>query len=244
MSVAPTAIFDLDGTLVDTAPDLAASLDHCLAAAGLPLAGLARIRPHAGHGAQAMLRLGYDWAGAPLWGDELAGQTARFLAFYEANIAVSSKLYPGATDALDRLASAGFRLAVCTNKTERLARLLLAGLGLDARFSAICGADTFPARKPDPVHILGTLAQAGGEASRAVMIGDSRTDLDAAGAVAMPSVLMDFGDAALDADDRAKAALILPSFDALDASSLLCLATGRRPIDAHHRPPLLAAAAE
>jgi phosphoglycolate phosphatase len=186
-------VFDLDGTLVDTAPDLAGSLNHCLARAGLEPTTLAEVRPDAGRGAQAMLRAAYARAGHPRAADELAGQTARFLEHYAANIAEASTLYPGVVHALDRLAADGSILAVCTNKTEALAVRLLDALGLSSRFAAICGADTFAGRKPDPVHLHGTIDRAGGHRAHAVLVGDSETDMEAARRAFVPGILVSFG---------------------------------------------------
>jgi phosphoglycolate phosphatase len=212
--VQPIAVFDLDGTLVDTAPDLTASLNVCLEAEGLAPATLDAIRPHAGHGARVMLQYAYGQAGVALSEADTLRQLERFLGHYAGHIADRSRPFPGAVEALDRLAAAGYRLAVCTNKTEALAQLLLETLGLDQRFAAICGADTFPARKPDPRHLLGTIDRARGRAERALMIGDTATDTDAAIAATVPCVLLDFGYAP---DARAKAAadVVIPHFDHL-----------------------------
>lgn len=213
----PTAVFDLDGTLVDTAPDLWASLNHCLEAAGLPATTLELVRPHAGHGARPMLQHAYARAGRPLETVETDEQLARFLAYYEAHIADASLPFPGVVAAMDRLDEAGYRLAVCTNKTEHLSRLLLATLGIADRFAAICGADTFPRRKPDPTHLLGTIERAGGSGDRAIMIGDTATDTDAAVAARVPSILVDFGYAP---DERARrtADTVIETYDDLDAA--------------------------
>ena len=188
-----TVVFDLDGTLVDTAPDLAGSLNHCLSRIDLPPLPLDIVRPHAGHGSQAMLREAYRLAKRPLGSEELAEQTACFLRHYEAHIAVESALFPGGVAMLDRLSEAGLTLAICTNKTERLARRLLDEMELASRFSAICGADTFSARKPDPIHLFGTIEQAGGSAASALMVGDTNTDILAARAAGVPSILVLFG---------------------------------------------------
>lgn len=211
---ATTVAFDLDGTLVDTAPDLSAALDHCLASAGLPPMPFAGLRPLAGRGARAMLAGGYAHAGRTASDSELTEQTERFLAHYAAHVADRSRPYPGAVAALDRLAGAGARLAVCTNKTEALARLLLETLGLAGRFLAICGADTFAERKPHPAHLSGTVATAGGDLARTVLVGDTDTDMEAARRLGVPGVLMLFGYDA-DADARAKAAVCLRHFDEL-----------------------------
>ncbi len=210
------AVFDLDGTLVDTAPDLCASLNHCLDAAGLPPTTLDLVRPHAGHGGRVMLQHAYARAGRPLTPEETDAQLERFLAHYEAHIADDSRPFPGVEAAMERLEAAGYRLAVCTNKIERLSVLLLRTLGLADRFAAICGADTFARRKPDPVHLLGTIERAGGDPGDAIMIGDTATDTDAAIAANVPCVLVDFGYAP---DERARqaASVVIEDYAALDA---------------------------
>jgi phosphoglycolate phosphatase len=210
----PIAVFDLDGTLVDTAPDLANSLNACLVGAGLSPTTLDEVRPHAGHGARVMLQHAYDRLGHELAEAEMERQFAVFLADYEAHIADLSAPLPGVVAAMDRLAAAGYRLAVCTNKTERLAVKLLALLGLADRFAAVCGADTFAGRKPDPRHLLGTIERAGG--GPAFLVGDTATDTDAALAAGVPCVLVDFGYAP-DARARADATIILSDYALLDA---------------------------
>ncbi|HEX2019173.1 MAG TPA: HAD family hydrolase [Aurantimonas sp.] len=222
------AVFDLDGTLVDTAPDLAASLNHCLAAAGMAAVPLDLVRPHAGHGARVMLREAYRRDGRVLGEDEEAEQLARFLDHYERHIAVHSRPFPGAADAMDRLAAEGFALAICTNKHERLAVLLLSELGLGARFAAICGADTFARRKPDPIHLTGTIERSGGVGARAIMIGDTITDISAARAAGIASVLVDFGYAP-DPDARAGATVVIDDYARLDAPfARLTMSSARR----------------
>lgn len=186
-------IFDLDGTLIDTAPDLAAALNHCLGEAGHEADALEVVRPHAGHGARAMLAAAYERRGLVLSEPEMIEALDRFLGHYEAHIADRSRPYPNVVAAMDALAAAGFGLAVCTNKREELAKLLLETLGLSARFAAICGADTVRFRKPHPGHVTETIARAGGARQGAVMIGDSAADIEAAFAAGIPSVLVDFG---------------------------------------------------
>ncbi|WP_235919094.1 HAD hydrolase-like protein [Aureimonas psammosilenae] len=211
------AVFDLDGTLVDTAPDLCASLNACLSFAGMPAIDLDVVRPHAGHGARVMLAKAYERQNRPLPATEADEQLARFLGHYEAHIADTSRPFPGAVAAMDRLTEDGFKLAICTNKTEKLARLLMEALGLAGRFAAICGADTFTARKPDPIHLLGTIARVGFGRRDAVMIGDTSTDTDAAQAARVPSILVDFGYAP---DERARreASAVISGFTELDAA--------------------------
>lgn len=189
----PTIVFDLDGTLVDTAGDLVAALNHVLAAEGVGPLALADAVKMVGNGARAMLRTALLESGRQPSPEELDRMTADFLAWYLDHIAIHSRPFPGATDALDRFASAGWQLAVCTNKFERAARRLLDELGLSARFAAISGQDTFSAMKPHPLHLLETVKAAGGTAARAIMVGDSNVDADTARNANIPSVLVTFG---------------------------------------------------
>lgn len=187
------AVFDLDGAMADTAPDLIGALNDLLADEGLPPVAVEVARATAGRGGKALLRHGFEAAGRPL--DE-AGVEARFqpyLGYYERRIAVESRLFPGLTGALDALEAAGWRFAVCTNKPERLARLFLGEMGVIGRFRALLGGDTLEARKPDPRHLLETIARAGGDPARAVMIGDTETDRLAAKSAGVPVVLVRFG---------------------------------------------------
>jgi len=187
-----TAVFDLDGTLADTAADLIAAANATLAEAGhgTPL-DPAGDRATAFAGGRAMLRAGLARAGA----DEAEAQALypRLLDRYAVGLAVETRLYDGAEAALDRLAADGWQLAVCTNKPERLARLLLEALGVAGRFVALLGADSLPWKKPDPRHLVETIARAGGEASRAALVGDTVSDRNAARAAGIPCVLVGFG---------------------------------------------------
>jgi phosphoglycolate phosphatase len=190
---APILVFDLDGTLADTAHDLIATLNVLLAREGLPTVAPQAARSLVGAGARALIERGFARDGAPLAPARVDPLVQDFLAHYEAHIADESRLFPGALEALDRFAGAGFRLAVCTNKPERLAVLLLEKLGAADRFAAICGRGTFPMHKPDPRTLLLTIDAAGGDPRRAVMVGDSRTDIDTAKAAGAPVVAVDFG---------------------------------------------------
>jgi phosphoglycolate phosphatase len=187
-----TAVFDLDGTLADTAVDLIAAANATLAEAGhgAPLDPVGD-RATAFAGGRAMLRAGLGRAGA----DEAEAEALypRLLDRYAAALAVETRLYDGAEAALDRLAADGWQLAVCTNKPERLARLLLEALGVAGRFAALLGADSLPWKKPDPRHLVETIARAGGEASRAALVGDTVSDREAARAAGIPCVLVGFG---------------------------------------------------
>ncbi len=226
MTDAPLVIFDLDGTLIDTAPDLAAALNHCLGVDGHEADALEVVRPHAGHGARAMLTAAYERRGKVLSEQEMLEALDRFLGHYETHIADASRPYPHVVAAMDALAAAGCAFAVCTNKREALARLLLDTLGLSPRFSAICGADTVRNRTPHPAHITETIARAGGAPAGAVMIGDSATDILAADAAGISSVLVDFGYAP-DAHARRTATVEISDYRHLTPALISQLVAGR-----------------
>jgi phosphoglycolate phosphatase len=190
---APTVVFDLDGTLVDTAPDLANTLNTIFAREGLPPVPYERARNLVGDGARAMIERGLKFEGRRLAGGETDRLFRDFIDHYSAHIADHSQPFSGVVEALDVLAGRGCRLAVCTNKLEWLSVRLLDALGLSSRFAAICGQDTFKAAKPDPAILRGTIARAGGAAERAVMVGDSSTDIATARAAGIPVVAVDFG---------------------------------------------------
>ena len=190
---APTVVFDLDGTLVDTAPDLVASLNHTIAARGLAPVTYEDLTHLVGHGARAMIERAFRLRSHPLDENELPDMLDRFIEHYLAHMPGESRPYPGLLDALDRLRSAGMRLAVCTNKMESLARPLIEGLGMSRYFTAITGGDTFAVRKPFAEHLTGTVRLAGGEISRTVMVGDSLNDLKVAVNAGVPSIGVPFG---------------------------------------------------
>lgn len=182
--------FDLDGTLADTAPDLAAALNHALVRLGRPAVPRADVRYLVGHGARALLRKGLAQSGEST--EELVEQGfPHFIDFYAANICVGTRPYPGVEAVLDALTARGVRTALCTNKPERLTQLLLDALGWTTRFDAIVGGDTLPVRKPDPAPLHLAIARAGG--GRAVFVGDSITDADTARAAGLPFVAVSFG---------------------------------------------------
>jgi phosphoglycolate phosphatase len=188
-----TVVFDLDGTLVDTAPDLAAATNHALADLGLPPLSVAELRPFIGHGSKAMIAAGLRLADASVGELTLARLHDRFLEFYADNVAVDSTPYEGVPELLVALLGAGARLAVCTNKFERLSRLLLRELALEDKFGAIAGRDTFAVCKPAAAHLLGVIALAGGNRQRAVMVGDSEVDFATAHAAGIPAIGVTFG---------------------------------------------------
>lgn len=189
----PLLVFDLDGTLVDTAPDLVASLNHSLASAGVEPAERDSIGFHVGMGGRAMIERAYALRARTLSPDKLEKLAAIFLAHYTDNIPGTSRPYPGVIEAIERHKAAGFAFAICTNKPEALAVRLVETLGLAPYFSAICGADTFPFRKPDARHLLETIARAGGSPDAAIMVGDSKTDIHTAQNAGVPVVAVDFG---------------------------------------------------
>ncbi len=189
----PIIVFDLDGTLVETAPDLLDSLNHCLAIAKMNAVDEVALRRYVGMGGQVMIERAFAAQNARLAEEVLAELLVEFLDHYTANIPGRSLLFPGVEEAMSRFENAGFALAVCTNKFESLSRRLLEGLGVAHRFAAICGADTFDHRKPDPRHLVETIEMAGADRSRALMVGDSNTDIETAKRAGIPVVAVDFG---------------------------------------------------
>jgi len=190
---APTIVFDLDGTLIDTAPDLVDTLNVVLAREGLPPVPYDTARNLIGGGARMMIKRGIEAEGRDLTQAKLDELFADFIAHYSEHIADRSQPFPGLVDALDALSAEGHRFAVCTNKLERLSVMLLKQLGLADRFAAICGQDTFGMQKPDPEVLRRTIAAAGGTPQRAIMIGDSLTDIRTARGAGVPVIAVDFG---------------------------------------------------
>ncbi len=188
-----TIAFDLDGTLVDTAPDLIGALNVLLGERGLPGLPNEAARVLVGRGARVLIERGFLAAGEPLHEDEKPGLVARFIDIYRTRIASESRPFDGVEAALDILTDRGATLAVCTNKPTALSILLLQALGMADRFAAIIGADAAPKPKPDPSHLLFTIAEAGGDRSRALMVGDSAADAEAAKAAGVPVILVPFG---------------------------------------------------
>jgi phosphoglycolate phosphatase len=190
---APTIVFDLDGTLIDTAPDLIDTLNVLFRREGFPLLPYETARTLIGGGARAMIARGIEADGGKVAPAKLEQMFSDFIAHYSQHIADRSRPFPGLTDALDSLAADGFRFAVCTNKLERLSIMLLKELALADRFAAICGQDTFGIQKPDPEVLRRTVSVAGGNLSRSIMIGDSVTDIRTARAAGIPVIAVDFG---------------------------------------------------
>ncbi len=190
---ARTIVFDLDGTLIDTAPDLVDTLNVVFAREGWPAVPYATARNNIGGGARAMIARGIAAEGVAVASQKLDRLFADFIVHYGEHIADRSRPFPGLTGALDVLASGGCRFAVCTNKLERLSVKLLKELKLVDRFAAICGQDTFGIQKPDPDVLRRTVVAAGGNPSHSIMVGDSATDIRTARAAGIPVIAVDFG---------------------------------------------------
>ncbi len=193
MSAQKLLVFDLDGTLAETAGDLVGTLNFILRREGVAPIDMSDARFMLGAGAKALIQRGYAAQNIALAPARLQQLFGDFLAHYEAHIADHSFLFPGVVAALDRFEAAGWAFAVCTNKIEAPARKLLVELGVADRFRAIVGQDTFGAPKPDPRVLEQTIALAGGSPARSIMVGDSRTDIDTAKGLGIPCVAVDFG---------------------------------------------------
>jgi len=188
-----TLVFDLDGTLVDTAPDLITATNHVLEYVRVPPVDVNNLRPWIGQGAKYMIEMAIGPAHANLTDEERDRLLERYLAFYAENIAEASQPFEGAVAALEHFQAAGAKLAVCTNKMERMSKSLLAELDLARYFAVIAGRDTFDAFKPNPKHLLDTIRTAGGDAERAIMIGDTGVDIATARAARVPVIAVSFG---------------------------------------------------
>ncbi len=188
-----TLVFDLDGTLVDTAPDLVASTNHVLDHLGLPRVDAISLRPFVGHGAKHMICRAVGPAAETMSEAQHEALLKRYLDFYGDHIADTSRPFDGIVPLLEKFKAEGVKLAVCTNKIERMSKLLLDALDLSRYFVAVAGGDTLGAAKPDPNALLGTIALAGGDRSRAIMIGDTAVDIETARAAEVPVIAVSFG---------------------------------------------------
>jgi phosphoglycolate phosphatase len=192
-SPTPTIVFDLDGTLVDTAPDLISALNFILDREGLPAVPLASARNMIGAGARKLIERGLELEGRTASVEDITRLTADFIDYYADHIADASRPFDGLERALDDLTARGYRLAVCTNKLEWLSKRLLDALQLSPRFAAICGADTFGVSKPDPAILRQTVARAGGNLAATIMVGDAGTDIGVARRAGVPVIGVTFG---------------------------------------------------
>jgi phosphoglycolate phosphatase len=186
-------VFDLDGTLVDTAPDLVNALNYVLNREGLPAVPVASARKAIGAGARRLIERGLELEGRAMSPDDVTRLTRDFIDHYAAHIADESRPFEGLEAALDDLSARGYRFAVCTNKLEWLSKRLLDQLGLSGRFAAICGADTFGVSKPDPAILQQTVARAGGLLASAIMVGDAGPDIGVARRAGIPVIGVAFG---------------------------------------------------
>jgi phosphoglycolate phosphatase len=218
--------FDLDGTLVDTAPDLIGTLNVLLKDEGLPALPVDEARPFIGRGARWLIERGFEAAGQHLHPARVQPLFDRFIAHYLEHIADESRPFPGCEAALDALKAAGARLCVCTNKRTDLSVALLEAVGLADRFEAVVGADSAPAIKPDPRHLQAAIDAVGGRMDRAILVGDAATDAGAARAAKAGLILVSFGYTEIPAADLNPDVLI-HSFDELpDACMRLLGACG------------------
>lgn len=204
----PAAIlFDLDGTLVDSLPDLGSAMNRLLVEMGRRPASLAEVRSFVGDGVGVLVERSLMATGG-MPDEPLAAVVKRFLDHYRGHTAIETRPYPGVVGALEALKSAGHSLGVCTNKPTDLSVELLGSLGLARMFSAIVGGDAVPARKPDPGHLLATLDAMHMTGRKALMVGDSPNDVISARAAGIPVVVVGFGYARMDPRDLGADAVI------------------------------------
>lgn len=189
----PVLVLDLDGTLVDSKPDLVAAINVAITSVGLSEISSSAIGETVGQGARAMITRAHEVQDQPIIEDKFEQIFVTFQDYYYNNVANYSKPYSGVQAALNTFTNNGWVLAVCTNKPESLAKLLLSTLDMGAQFAAICGSDTFTNRKPHADHILKTIQMAQGRVSGSVMVGDTATDINAAINSGIPSIAVDFG---------------------------------------------------
>jgi phosphoglycolate phosphatase len=220
---APTIVFDLDGTLAETAPDIMATLNVLLEREGIPALPLSKARELVGAGAKALIERGFRVSGRPLGAAQLEGLFLDFLEIYAGRVADESYLFDGAAAALQRLAGNGMKLAVCTNKPIRHSRMLLEALGVAGMFAAVAGRDSYPFFKPDARHLTMTIEEAGGDVSNAVMVGDSKTDISTARAAGVPVIAVPFGYTDVPVETFAPD-IVIQHFDEIDVAIARLLA--------------------
>ncbi len=228
-----TIAFDLDGTLVETAPDLIGTLNRMLAARDIPRMPVEAAQHLVGHGALALLRHGFQEAGA-LWHEaEASVLLEEFLADYIQHIAEFSRPYAGVIGTLERLAARGAILCVATNKRTDLSVALIEALDMTRHFAVICGPDRVSARKPDGAHIREAVLMSGGDPARAIMVGDGAPDVQAAKSAGVPSVVVTFGYTPVPAKDLGGDVLV-DRFDQIEAAinGLVAAHRARRPVPA------------
>lgn len=188
-----SVVFDLDGTIVNTAPDLVIATNLTLHAYNIDPVNETVIKRFVGYGSKAMLRAAVRHLGYSVSVKQLEEMSERFVSFYSEHIADESRPFPGLIESLSELRQQRALLGVCTNKRDNLSHKLLRALDLHGHFGAIIGADTLTVRKPDPAPLLETIARIGGNPARAVMVGDSETDAKTAKAARIPFIAVSFG---------------------------------------------------
>ncbi|NQV20992.1 MAG: phosphoglycolate phosphatase [Rhodospirillales bacterium] len=215
-------VFDLDGTLIDTAPDLCGALNWVLAREGRPLVPVEDVRHMVGEGARKLIERGLAASGPPPSADDVEGHVVHFLDHYRRNLSAHSVPFPGVEETLDALADLGAQVAICTNKPQGLAVQLLDELGLGHRFPVILGGDSLPVKKPNPGHVIGTVERMGAALGDVVFVGDSHVDVAAARGAGVPVVAVSFGYSLVDATELG-ADVVIDTFpellDALDRLS-------------------------
>lgn len=233
----PVLLCDLDGTLIDSVPDLAAAVGRLLGEMGRAPLPQDAVRRMVGDGVPKLIERALAASGGAPAPAELAGIVARYLPIYESMMTERTRPYPGVAATLAALKREGWRLAVCTNKLEGPTRGILAALGLAPLFEAVAGGDTFPVRKPEPGHVLGLLAAMGAPREAAVMLGDGANDVRAARAAGLPVIAVASGYGPVPVEDLGPDLLIAEIAELPQALTRL----GRRPADARgwapDRPP-------
>lgn len=203
-----TIVFDLDGTLVDTAPDLVRALNETMDLEGLPRVKIDTVRQMVGQGARVLIERAAALHGVNFSAQRIDELTREFVSFYRADIARDSRPFPGVSEALDVLSALGAKFSVCTNKRTDLSIQLLDALKLGERFSAIIGADVVSQRKPHPEHYRAAVERAGGTVRRSVMVGDTVADVASARGAGAPVVVVRFGYSDIGAETLGADALI------------------------------------
>ena len=203
-----TVIYDLDGTLIDSAKDMQMAVSNVLADHGLAPVTEDDVRIFMGQGSKVTMGKAFAKYGKTLDDEALGAVTREFVRYYEADPISHTTAFAGVAEVVARFAGLGLKQGVCTNKFERPSRMILEHLKLMPPISDVAGADTFPVRKPDPKHILLLVERMGGDASRTVMIGDSIHDVEAAHSAGLPAVLVSWGYTARPASELGAEAVI------------------------------------
>lgn len=217
MSSPPTLLFDLDGTIADTAPDLCHTMNVLLERHGRPRVPEDRVRHLVGGGARKIMERGFAETGAAASEGLLDQLFDEFISHYGANVALHSRVWPGLLPHLERFHANGVKMGVCTNKVEHLSRKLLAALDIADYFPVVIGGDTLAVKKPDPAHLLEAVRRLGGTPETAVMIGDSAPDIEAANAANLPSICVSFGYTRVPPQELG-ATILIDHFDELPAA--------------------------